>query len=173
MGFTLCARGRERRAFSPFYEITLWSGTLKERQSVSVCFESERLSFLVCIQLLIYEKGGKALDLRMRDQPRGGDMLRTDQRRTPNPKHASSRDRCNVPGQDIIVDLLNKIEALREHQNLLAWKLKRLLATGHGGSGYEHHKPLSSAELAALRQTWDKFISHGGASAGAAWPRQG
>jgi hypothetical protein len=91
-------------------------------------------------------------------------MLRKDQRRTSNP-HANSRDRCNVPGQDIIVDLLNKIETLREHQNLLAWKLKHVLATGHGGSGYEHHKPLSSAELAALRQVWDEFISQGGVSA--------
>lgn len=90
-------------------------------------------------------------------------MLQKD--RAPNPKHANSRFRCNIPGQDIILDLLNKIEALREHQNLLAWKLNHVLATGHGGSGYEHHKPLSPAELAALRQMWDEFLRQGGVSA--------
>jgi hypothetical protein len=92
-------------------------------------------------------------------------MLRNDQRRTPNLKHANSRFRCGIPGQDIILDLLNKIEALREHQNLLAWKLNRVLATGHGGSGYENRKPLSPAELAVLRQTWDEFTRQGGVSA--------
>jgi hypothetical protein len=92
-------------------------------------------------------------------------MLRRDQRRAPDSKHPNSHFRCSIPGLEIILDLLNKIDALREHQNLLAWKLNHVLTTGHGGSGYEHHAPLSPAELAPLRKTWDEFIRQGGVSA--------
>jgi hypothetical protein len=71
----------------------------------------------------------------------------------------------DFPGHAVIVDLLTKIEALREHQSLLAWKLDHMLATGNGGSGYEQRKPLSPTELAELRRAWGEFVDQGGVSA--------
>jgi hypothetical protein len=71
----------------------------------------------------------------------------------------------NFPGQAVILDLLSKAEALREHQSLLAFKLNNMLATGSGGSGYERHNKLSPPDLAKLRRAWREFIEQGGVTA--------
>ena len=71
----------------------------------------------------------------------------------------------DFPGRAVILDLLNKAEALREHQHLLAFKLDHMLTTGNGGSGYEQHRPLSPKELAELRRAWREFVDRGGVTA--------
>lgn len=101
---------------------------------------------------------------RMPDQCRartGGGRARAERQR---PSHRSI-SRREFPAQEVILDLLEKAEALREHQNLLRWKLDHALATGNGGSGYEYQSRLSPVEIAQLRQAWEEFIAAGGVTA--------
>ena len=78
------------------------------------------------------------------------------------PAHQKPHNQRGFPGQQIILDMLIKIEVIHEHQNLLRWKFNRLLETG---SGHEN-LCLSRTELAELRRAWGEFIQQGGVTAG-------
>jgi hypothetical protein len=65
-----------------------------------------------------------------------------------------------MPRQDLILDLLDKAEALRQRQNLLARKLAYVLATGVGDFGYDDYD--EPVDVGKLQRAWNEFIAVGG-----------
>jgi hypothetical protein len=64
----------------------------------------------------------------------------------------------------LILNLLGKIERLREQADLIARRLDYLLRTGRdsGGADEDYDEPV---DVALLRQTWEAFLTAGGVSA--------
>jgi hypothetical protein len=69
-----------------------------------------------------------------------------------------------LPRQDLILNLLGKIERLREQADLVARRLTYLLATGRdaGGADEDYNEPV---DVALLQATWDAFLAAGGVTA--------
>jgi hypothetical protein len=71
------------------------------------------------------------------------------------------RLRRSFPGQEIILDLLDKADAARERQRLIAMDLADVLATGLDPDNDE----ALPVNVAGLQKGWNAFVASGGVSA--------
>jgi hypothetical protein len=71
------------------------------------------------------------------------------------------RLRRSFPGDDLILELLDKVDDLRERQNLYRMQLADLLATGCLGDDPDE----LPVDVVELQKGWRDFIGQGGATA--------
>jgi hypothetical protein len=75
------------------------------------------------------------------------------------PRRARRRE---FSGQMVVIELMQKIESLRERQRLLADDLMSMLERGDPGSDYDCYRLTTKQELAQLQRAWDDFTAQGG-----------
>jgi hypothetical protein len=87
---------------------------------------------------------------------------RMDKRTEPTRRQPPRRLRRAFPGADLLIDLLEQSDTLRERQHLLDMKLDYLLAIGIDTDCDEDAEPV---DVVGLQKGWNAFLREGGVSA--------
>jgi hypothetical protein len=73
--------------------------------------------------------------------------------------------RRDFPGQELILDILQEGEELRERQRLLDMRLQYLLEVGIDADSTDGKEEIEPLDVIALRKGWNAFLHEGGVCA--------